>query len=73
MTDTILIKITGTRSAANAAMVAGFKSLGLTGLIRKDPDDDDVVYAEVCFNAALAFENGDTLTCELKMQFKLGA
>ena len=36
-------------------------------------NDDDVVYAECCFNAAVACENGDTLTCELKMQFKLGA
>lgn len=36
-------------------------------------NDDDVVLAEVCFNAALAMENNDTLTCELKMQFKLGA
>jgi hypothetical protein len=36
-------------------------------------DDDDVVYAECCFNAALSMESGDTLTCELKMQFKLGS
>jgi len=36
-------------------------------------DDDDVVYAECCFNAALEGESGDTLTCELKMQFKLGS
>lgn len=36
-------------------------------------DDDDVVYYEVCFNAALEGESGDTLTCEGKMQFKLGA
>ncbi len=34
---------------------------------------DDLVYAECCFDAALAMENTDTLTVELKMQFKLGA
>ncbi|KKN56932.1 hypothetical protein LCGC14_0567240 [marine sediment metagenome] len=36
-------------------------------------DDDDVVLAECCFNAAASMENNDTLTCELKMQFKQGA
>ena len=36
-------------------------------------DDDDVVLAEVCFAAAIAMLNNDTLTCELKMQFKLGS
>ena len=36
-------------------------------------NDDDVVLAECCFNAALAMENSDTLTCEMKLQFKLGA
>lgn len=36
-------------------------------------DDDDVVYMECCFDSALAMESGDTLTCEGKMQFKLGA
>lgn len=36
-------------------------------------DDDDVVIAECCFNASLAMENGDTLTVEMKIQFKLGA
>ena len=36
-------------------------------------NDDDVVIAECCFNAALAMETNDTLTCEAKMQFKLGA
>ncbi len=36
-------------------------------------NDDDVVLMEVCFAAALAMENGDTLTCEAKMQFKLGS
>ncbi len=36
-------------------------------------DDDDVVYAECCFNAAIAAENTDTLTVEMKMQFKLGS
>ena len=36
-------------------------------------DDDDVVIAECCFNAAVECENGDTLTVEMKLQFKLGA
>jgi hypothetical protein len=36
-------------------------------------DDDDVVYMECCFNAAITFETTDTCTCEAKMQFKLGA
>ncbi len=36
-------------------------------------DDDDVVFAECCFAAAVAMENNDTLTVEMKMQFKLGA
>jgi hypothetical protein len=36
-------------------------------------NDDDVVYAECCFNAALSFETGDTLTVEMKIQYKLGA
>jgi len=36
-------------------------------------DDDDVVLAECCFNAALAMETSDTLTVELKLQFKLGS
>ena len=36
-------------------------------------DDDDVVYMECCFNAALECESGDTITCEAKMQFKLGS
>lgn len=33
-------------------------------------DDDDVVYMECCFNAALAMETNDTLTIEAKMQVK---
>jgi len=36
-------------------------------------NDDDVVFYEVCFNAALEGETGDTLTFEGKMQFKLGS
>ena len=36
-------------------------------------DDDDVVFMECCFNAAITFETGDTCTCEAKMQFKLGS
>lgn len=36
-------------------------------------DDDDVVFAECCFATALAMETNDTLTVEMKMQFKLGA
>uniref|UniRef100_A0A6M3KF77 Uncharacterized protein n=1 Tax=viral metagenome TaxID=1070528 RepID=A0A6M3KF77_9ZZZZ len=36
-------------------------------------DDDDVVFAECCFATALACESGDTVTVEMKLQFKLGA
>jgi len=36
-------------------------------------NDDDVVIAECCFNAALAGETDDTLTVQMKIQFKLGA
>ena len=36
-------------------------------------DDDDVVLAECCFAAALPIENADTLTVQMKMEFKLGA
>ena len=36
-------------------------------------DDDDVVFMECCFNAAVTFETSDTCTCEAKMQFKLGS
>lgn len=36
-------------------------------------DDDDVVYMECCFNAAISAEIGDTITIVAKMQFKLGA
>ena len=36
-------------------------------------NDDDVVFMECCFNAALSMETSDTLTIEAKMQFKLGA
>jgi len=36
-------------------------------------NDDDVVYAECCFAAALSMETDDTLTVQMKMQFKLGA
>jgi hypothetical protein len=36
-------------------------------------NDDDVLYALCCFNAAVAMESGDTLTVEMKMQFKKGS
>jgi len=36
-------------------------------------NDDDVVFAECCFAAALGMESPDTLTCQMKMQFKLGS
>ncbi len=51
-------------TATGTQSVSGFAVLN---------NDDDVVLAECCFNAALSMENNDTLTCELKMQFKLGA
>jgi len=51
-------------TASGAQSVSGFAILN---------DDDDVVYMEVCFNAALEFEENDTLTCEGKYQLKLGS
>lgn len=33
----------------------------------------DVLYAECCFNAGVALETSDTLTIEMKMQYKLGS
>ncbi len=51
-------------TASGAQSVSGFAI---------ENDDDDVVFMECCFNAAVAAENGDTVTCEGKQQFKLGA
>ena len=51
-------------TASGTQSVSGFAVLN---------DDDDVVFAECCFNAALAMETSDTLTCQLKNQYKLGA
>jgi len=36
-------------------------------------NDDDVLFAICCFAADIPLENTDTLTVEMKMQFKLGA
>ncbi len=36
-------------------------------------DDDDVVYMECCFDSAVAMQTNDTLTCEGKIQHKLGS
>ena len=36
-------------------------------------DDDDVVYMEHCFADAVACATNDTVTCEGKMQIKLGS
>ena len=51
-------------TASGAQSVSGFAV---------ENNDDDVVYMECCFNAALDMASPDTLTCEAKMQFKLGA
>jgi hypothetical protein len=51
-------------TATGAQSVSGFAI---------ENDDDDVVFAECCFDSAIAMETSDTLTVELKMQFKLGA
>ena len=51
-------------TATGAQSVSGFAI---------ENDDDDVVFAECCFDAALAMETNDTLTVEMKQQFKLGA
>lgn len=36
-------------------------------------NDNDVLYAECCFNAGIALENTDKLTVQMKVQLKLGA
>ena len=41
--------------------------------IAVENDDDDVVFMECCFAAAIPGETNDTLTVEAKMQFKLGS
>jgi hypothetical protein len=51
-------------TASGAQSVSGFAI---------ENDDDDVVFAECCFATAVAMETNDTLTVEMKMQFKLGA
>lgn len=33
-------------------------------------DEDDVLYAECCFNAGIAMESSDTLDVQMKIQFK---
>ena len=50
--------------ATAAQSVSGFAILN---------DDDDVVLMECCFATAVAAEISDTITCEGKMIFKLGA
>lgn len=51
-------------TASGAQSVSGFAV---------ENNDDDVVFAECCFDAAVSMETSDTLTCELKLQFKLGS
>lgn len=51
-------------TATGAQSVTGFTIMN---------DHDDVVFAECCFTAALPCETNDTVTVEMKMQFKLGA
>lgn len=51
-------------TATGAQSVSGFAI---------ENDDDDVVFAECCFDSAVAMETDDTLTVEMKMTFKLGA
>lgn len=51
-------------TATGAQSVSGFAV---------ENDDDDVVYMECCFDAAVPMETSDTLTCEGKQQHKLGA
>lgn len=47
MTDTFLIKIIGTRSTANVAIIAGLKLLGLTELVMRDFDRDGKDIGEI--------------------------
>lgn len=51
-------------TAGESATVKGF------GIFN---NDDDVLYALCCFAADVAMESSDTLTVEMKMQFKKGS
>jgi len=51
-------------TAGESATVVGF---GTTNT------DKDVLFAWCCFNAPVAMESFDTLTVEMKMQFKIGS
>ena len=51
-------------TATGAQSVSGFAI---------ESDDDDVVIAECCFADAIVCAATDTITCEMKIQFKLGS
>ena len=51
-------------TAGESATVLGFGVLN---------EEDDVLYALCCFNAGVALEKDDTLTIQLKAQFKKGS
>ena len=51
-------------TASGSVTVKGFGILN---------DDDDVLFMICCFNADIPMENGDTLTVQGKLQFKLGS
>ena len=62
--DNDTVQVDHVFTASGTQSVSGFAVLN---------DDDDVVFAECCFNAALSMESSDTLTCQLKNQYKLGS
>ena len=53
-------------TAGEAATITGFG-------VCNNETTPDVLYAECCFNAGVAMETSDTLTVQMKMQYKLGA
>ena len=62
--DSDTVELDHVFTATGAQSVSGFAI---------ENDDDDVVYMECCFDSAVAMQTNDTLTCEGKIQHKLGS
>ena len=60
------VEVDHVATAGESATITGFG-------ICNNETTPDVLYAECCFNAGIAMETNDTLTVEMKMQFKLGS
>ncbi len=62
--DNDTVEVDHVFTAGESATVKGF------GIFN---NDDDVLYALCCFAADVAMESSDTLTVEMKLQFKKGS